>query len=43
MLIVLMCHITYFNTALYFTAMSEATKVNFLGLGTIFMLYIAST
>ena len=41
MLIALMCYMMCFNTAIYFMAMSEATKINFLGLGNFIMLYIA--
>ena len=43
MLIVLMCYMTYFNTASHFMAMSVATKINFLGLENFCMLFIAST
>ena len=43
MLIVLMCHMTYFNTTSHFMAMSLATKINFLRLENFYRLYIAST
>ena len=43
MLIALMCCMICFNTAIHFMAMSEATNINFLGLGNFIMLYIAAT
>ena len=43
MLIVLMCYMTYLTTAMYFIAMSVATKINFLGLENFSALCIAST
>ena len=43
LLIVLMCHMTYFNTPSHFMAMSEDTEINFLGLENFYMLYIAFT
>ena len=41
--IVLMCHMSYFNSALHFTGMSEATFINFFKLENFCLLYIAST
>ena len=41
MLIVLMCCMTYFSTISLLMAMSEATEINFLGLGNFCMLHIA--
>ena len=43
MLIVLMCHMTYFNPASQFMAMSVATKINFLGLDNFYMMHISSS
>ena len=38
-----MCYMTYFNTAMHFMAMSEATKINFFGLENFCLLYIHCT
>ena len=43
MLIVLMCHITYFCSTSHFMVMSVATKINFLGLENFCMFFIASS